>query len=156
MFQLSFSAATREKKEKIRKSLLTWNKEREREIERESARKRIFLEWHERSSSSFFSCHSIVVMLLRDGSLLQQRRRRQIRIDPKSRVEGMLTSRETSLCSAAYFCFNHLRSLITNMFQGSSDVDFSCSFADAVQDDIQENVGSRARHTITGKSSAQF
>ena len=50
---------------------------------------------------------------------------------------------------AAHFCLHHLRSLVTDVFQRGSDVNFTCSFAYTIQDSIQKNEASCASHTIT-------
>jgi hypothetical protein len=43
--------------------------------------------------------------------------------------------------------------LITNMFKRSSDIYFSSSFANTIQDDIQKNESPSTSNTITRKKS---
>ena len=71
----------------------------------------------------------------------------------KDEFELFLNEREGKFqggrTSDTNFRFDHSGALISKMFQRRCDVDFACSFADAVQNHVDQNVGASASATIT-------
>lgn len=76
----------------------------------------------------------------------------------KDKLELFLNSREREFNDfhhlhlfSTHFRLHHLRTLITHMFQCCGNIDFSCSFANPIQDHVEQDEGASASDTIARK-----